>query len=97
MRIHSTPVEHKFTEYENMIIQFYLFFFFNLTLHILDVLPQDLAKSPNQDIRIKTSKVALKFKRHIDSSAAEMPYKFQSDTIIITSNLAATRLHEILQ
>ena len=33
----------------------------------------------------------------MDSSAAEMPVKFQSDTIIIISNLAASRLHEIWQ
>ena len=29
------------------------------------------------------------------ASAAEMPVKFQSDTTIATSNLAASRLHEI--
>ena len=32
---------------------------------------------------------------HIGSSAAEMTVKFQSHTIIITSNLAASRVHEI--
>ena len=39
--------------------------------------------------------VALKFDWLLGSWAAEMPVKFQSDTIIITSNLAASRLHEI--
>ena len=39
--------------------------------------------------------VALKFGRHLGSSAAEMPVKFQSDMTIITSNLAASRLHDI--
>ena len=34
---------------------------------------------------------------HLGSSAAEMTVKFQSDTIIITSNLGALRLHEIWQ
>ena len=34
---------------------------------------------------------------YIDSSAAEMPVKFQSDWTILTANLAASRLHEILQ
>ena len=33
----------------------------------------------------------------INSIAAEMPVKFQSDTIIITCNLAASRVREILR
>ena len=37
----------------------------------------------------------MKFDRHLGSSAAEMPVKFQSDTIITASDLAASRLHEI--
>ena len=41
--------------------------------------------------------IALKFDKHLDSSAAEMPVEIQSDTIIKTSDLAALRLHEILQ
>ena len=41
--------------------------------------------------------IALKFDRHLGSSAAEMPVKLQRDTIIITSNLVASRLHEIWQ
>ena len=45
---------------------------------------------------VKTFPIALKFDRHLDSSAAEMPAKFQSDMIIITSNFAASRYHEIL-
>ena len=40
--------------------------------------------------------IALKFDRHLDSRAAEMPVKFQSHTNIITSDLVATRFHEIL-
>ena len=31
----------------------------------------------------------------VKSAAAEVPVKFQSGTIVITSDLAATRLHEI--
>ena len=46
-----------------------------------DVLPQ---VSKSRDSRL-----------HFSNRAAEMPVKFQSDTIIITSNLAASRLHEI--
>ena len=39
--------------------------------------------------------IALKFDRPLGSSAAEMPVKFQNDTVIRTSNLVASRLHEI--
>ena len=52
--------------------------------------PQDLAKSQSHEIP-----VALKFDRHLGSGAAEMLVKFQSDTIIIIPNLAASRLREI--
>ena len=41
--------------------------------------------------------IALKFDRQLGSSVTEMPAKIQSDTLIITSNLAASRLHEILR
>ena len=61
------------------------------------VLPQDLVKSRGRDIRVWTIPIPLKFDRHIGSSAAEMPIKFQSDTNIITFNLAASILHEILR
>ena len=37
--------------------------------------------------------IALKY--DLSSSAADMHVKFQSDTIIITSNIAALRLHKI--
>ena len=36
--------------------------------------------------------IALKSDKHFDSSAAEMPVKFQSDMIIIACNFAASRL-----
>ena len=39
--------------------------------------------------------IALTFDRHLGSDATEVPVKFQSDTVIITSNLAASKLHEI--
>ena len=42
-------------------------------------------------------RIALKFDRHIDSIAADVPVKFQSDRTIINTNLAASRLHEILR
>ena len=40
--------------------------------------------------RFKLFQIALKFDMHLGSSAAEMPVKFQSDTIIIMSNIAAS-------
>ena len=60
-----------------------------------DVLRQDLAKSRSRAIRVLTCPIALKFDRHLGSTAAEMSVKFQSDTIIITPHLAASRLREI--
>ena len=39
----------------------------------------------------------MKFDRHIGSTAAEVPVKFQSDRIILNKNLAASRLYEILR
>ena len=43
----------------------------------------------------ETFQIALKFDRHLGSNAAEKFVKFQSDVIIITSNLSASRLYEI--
>ena len=43
----------------------------------------------------RLSQIALKLDRHLGSIAVEMPIKFETDAIIITSNIAATRLHEI--
>ena len=60
-----------------------------------DVLPQDLMKSRSREIRVDTFPIALKFDRQLGSSAAEMPVKFQSDKIIMTSNPAVSRFHEI--
>ena len=62
-----------------------------------DVLPQYLLKSQSQEIWVSTFTVSLKIDRHLSSSAAEMSVKFQSDTIIIKSNLTASRLYEILR
>ena len=59
------------------------------------VLSQDPVKSRSRLSHVETSSIALKFDRHIDSSSAEMPVKFQRDTIIITPNLATSILHEI--
>ena len=63
----------------------------------VDVLPQDLVKSQSRAIRVETFPIALKFDRHLGSNATEMPVKFQSDTVIVISNLGASRHHEILR
>ena len=60
-----------------------------------DVLPQDLVKYQSREVRVEIIPIALTYGRHLDSSATEIPVKFQSQTIIITSNLAASRLHKI--
>ena len=41
--------------------------------------------------------IDLKFDGHIGSTAAEVTVKFQSDRTILNTNLAASRLHEILR
>ena len=39
----------------------------------------------------------MKFDRPIDSTASEVPVKFQSDQTILNTNLAASSLHEIIR
>ena len=39
----------------------------------------------------------LEIGKHIGSNAVDVPVKFQSDTIIQTTNLVASRFHETLQ
>ena len=46
---------------------------------------------PNKDL------IALKFDRHFGSTAAEVPVKFQSDSTVLNTNLAASGLCEILR
>ena len=60
-----------------------------------DVLSQDPVTSRSREIRVYTFPVALKFGTHLGSYAADMPIKFQRDTVIITSNITASRFHEI--
>ena len=38
----------------------------------------------------------MKFDRHLSSTAADVPVKFQSHVTIQTTNITALRLHEIL-
>ena len=62
----------------------------------LDVL-EDLVKSPSCKIGSLNYCITLKFGRHISSTAAEVPAKFQSNSTIVDTNLAASRLCKILQ
>ena len=61
-----------------------------------DVLPSDLVKSRSREIGCYDDRVALKFGRHLDSSAADVPVKFQNVWKSLNPNLAPLRLHEIL-
>ena len=54
-------------------------------------------KSRSHEIGTLNCCIALKFDRHIGSTAAEVPVKFQSDRTILNTNLAASRLYEILR
>ena len=60
-----------------------------------DVLPPDLVMFWSREIRIWTFPSALTFDRHIGSSSAELPVNFQSDTITVISDHAASRVHKI--
>ena len=54
-------------------------------------------KSRSHEIGTLNCRIALKFDRHIGSNAAAVPVKFQSDRTILNTNLAASRLDEILR
>ena len=58
---------------------------------------EDLVKSRSHEIGTLNCRIALKFDRHIGSTAAEVPVKFQSDRTILNTNLATSRLFEILR
>ena len=51
--------------------------------------------SRSREIGSLNYRIALKFDRHLASSAAEEPVKFQSDRTILNTNLAVSRLNEI--
>ena len=46
-----------------------------------DILLLDLAKPRNRDIYIYNCTIALTLDRHLDSSAVDVPFKFQIDMI----------------
>ena len=60
---------------------------------VMDLRPN---KRLNKIVSLNYS-IALQFDRHIGSTAAEMPVKFQSDRTILNTNLAAMRVCDILQ
>ena len=62
-----------------------------------DVFSSDLVKSRSHEIGTLNCRIALKFDRHIGSTAAEVPVKFQNDRTNLNTNLAASRLYEILR
>ena len=61
-----------------------------------DAFPQDLVKIRSHVIRFQIFLTAPKFDRLLGSSAAQLSAKFRSNTIIVTSNLVASRLLDIL-
>ena len=56
-----------------------------------------VSKSQSREIGSLDYRIALEFDRHIASSAAEVPHKLQSDRTILNTNLAASRLCEIIR
>ena len=57
----------------------------------------EISQSLEAQGQVQNVRIALKFGRHISSSAAEVPAKFQSDWTILNTNLTASRLCKILQ
>ena len=60
-------------------------------------LPSNLVKSRSREIGNLNYRIDLKFNRPLGSAVAGMPVKFQNDRTILNTNLAASRLCEILQ
>ena len=52
-------------------------------------------KSRSHEIGSSNYRIALKFDRHFGSPAAEVPVKFQSNRMILNTNLAALRLWDL--
>ena len=57
----------------------------------VDVVPQDLVK-----IGCFNDRIALKFDRHLDSTIAEVPVKFQSNLKRLDPNFTASSIHATL-
>ena len=61
-----------------------------------DGLQQDLVKFRSREIRCYNDRIALKLDRHLNSAAAEVPVKIQSDFKSLSANPTGSRLHKIL-
>ena len=59
--------------------------------------PLKISKPRSRRIRVWTLPIVLKFDKHLGSSAAEVPVKFQIYRIILNTNLATSSLHETLR
>ena len=57
----------------------------------------NLVKSRQREIGCHNGRIVLEFDRHLGSTAAGMPVRFQSDWKILHLNLTGSRLHEILR
>ena len=66
------------------------------TFRILGLYSLSGKTARSREIGCYKDRIALKFNRHLGSSAAELPVKFQSDGTSLNRNLAASRLREIL-
>ena len=53
--------------------------------------------SRSREIGCYNDRIPLKFDRQLDSGAAELPVKFQSNWKSLNPSLATSRLHEILR
>ena len=56
-----------------------------------NVLPPTLANSRGSEIGSYNGRISLKFNRHLGSTAAEVPVKFQSDQKSLNPNIVASR------
>ena len=76
-----------------VMLKYYLIYQIRASIHKavrrLTAISREVSKQRNVCL------IALKFEKRIGSSAAEIPVKLQSETMIITSNLTASTLHEI--
>ena len=62
--------------------------------YAVSALPPNLVKSRGREIACYNSCIALKFDRHLDRAAAEVPVKFKSNWENLSLNLVASRINE---
>ena len=92
---HKWPVTRKIFPFDDVIIV--KWYSGPLFTKRTDVLPPNIVKSRSCEIECCNASISLKFHRHIvGCAAAAEPAKFQNDWKRLNSNLAASKLHEIL-